>query len=152
MGGRHRPRRLAVPPHLQPGDPEPEVRSRPGAYIRRWVPELAGLDDKAIHAPWEVPPLDLQVAGVTLGDDYPEPLVDHAEARTRALAAYAAVGDAKASASRAAPRNSITPRPTVAPRPRRRRGAAGRGRAARSSAPIRTPRPARRRPAAPSGG
>ncbi len=63
-----------------------------GAYIRRWVPELAALDDKAIHAPWQAPPLELQLAGITLGDDYPEPLVDHAEARTRALAAYAAVG------------------------------------------------------------
>ncbi len=52
-----------------------------GAYIRRWVPEIAALDDKAIHAPWEVPPLELQVAGITLGDDYPEPLVDHAQAR-----------------------------------------------------------------------
>jgi len=81
-----------------------------GAYIRRWVPEIAALDDKAIHAPWEVPPLELQVAGITLGDDYPEPLVDHAQARTRALAAYAAVGDAKASSARAAPRNSITPK------------------------------------------
>ena len=41
-----------------------------------------------------------QRAGVTLGDDYPEPIVDHAEARVRALAAYAAVGDDK---TRAAP-------------------------------------------------
>ena len=36
-----------------------------GAYIRRWVPELAGLDDKAIHAPWDVAPLELAAAGVT---------------------------------------------------------------------------------------
>jgi len=78
-----------------------------GAYIRRWVPELAGLDDKAIHAPWDVPPLELAAAGITLGDDYPEPLVDHAQARTRALAAYAAVGDTKASMPRPGPRNSL---------------------------------------------
>lgn len=59
-----------------------------GAYIRRWVPELSRLDSKAIHAPWLAPPLDLAAAGVRLGQDYPLPLVDHAVARARALAAY----------------------------------------------------------------
>ena len=61
-----------------------------GRYLRRWVPELAGLDDKAIHAPWDAGPLDLAAAGVTLGDTYPEPIVDHADARERTLAAYRA--------------------------------------------------------------
>ena len=70
-----------------------------GAYIRRWVPELAPLDDKAIHAPWDVAPLELAALGVTLGGDYPHPIVNHAEARARALAAYAAVGDGKAMAT-----------------------------------------------------
>lgn len=60
-----------------------------GHYLRRWVPELAGLDDRAIHAPWEAPPLALAAAGVTLGETYPFPIIDHAEARHRALAAYA---------------------------------------------------------------
>jgi deoxyribodipyrimidine photo-lyase len=59
-----------------------------GTYLRRWVPELAGLDDAGIHAPWELGPLELAAAGVTLGETYPEPLVDHAAARDRALAAY----------------------------------------------------------------
>ena len=59
-----------------------------GRYLRRWVPEIAALDDQAIHAPWEVGPLELAAAGVTLGDTYPAPIVDHATARLRALAAY----------------------------------------------------------------
>jgi deoxyribodipyrimidine photo-lyase len=59
-----------------------------GRYIRRWVPELAGLDDAAIHAPWELGPLELAAAGVTLGVDYPAPMVDHAGARIRTIDAY----------------------------------------------------------------
>jgi deoxyribodipyrimidine photo-lyase len=59
-----------------------------GHYLRRWVPELAGLDDDAVHAPWQTDPGRLAAAGVTLGDTYPYPLVDHPEARARALAAY----------------------------------------------------------------
>jgi len=63
-----------------------------GAYIRRWVPELAKLDGKAIHAPWEAAPLDLAAAGVVLGRDYPRPILDHDAARKRALAAYETLG------------------------------------------------------------
>jgi deoxyribodipyrimidine photo-lyase len=59
-----------------------------GRYLRRWLPELADLDDDAIHAPWEAGPLELAAAGVELGETYPAPIVDHGEARQRALAAY----------------------------------------------------------------
>jgi deoxyribodipyrimidine photo-lyase len=59
-----------------------------GAYVRRWIPELADLPDAYLHAPWTAPPAVLAMAGVRLGRDYPEPIVDHPFARTRALEAY----------------------------------------------------------------
>ena len=61
-----------------------------GAYVRRYVPELAALPTQFIHAPRTAPPLVLQAAGVELGGNYPVPMVEHAQARARALAAYAA--------------------------------------------------------------
>ena len=67
-----------------------------GEYLRRWVPELASLDDRAIHAPWEAGPLEVAAAGVELGRDYPLPIVDHADARRRAIAAYEAARDGSA--------------------------------------------------------
>jgi deoxyribodipyrimidine photo-lyase len=62
---------------------------RDGSYVRRYVHELAALDTSYIHAPWLAPPAALRDAGVELGRTYPRPLVDHAAARARALAAYA---------------------------------------------------------------
>ncbi len=56
-----------------------------GAYVRRWVPEIARLPDKYLHQPWEAPAGVLEAAGVKLGTTYPTPIVDHAQARQRAL-------------------------------------------------------------------
>lgn len=60
-----------------------------GAYIRHYVPELARLDTKYIHAPWNAPSSVLSAAGITLGKSYPAPMIDHNFARKRALAALA---------------------------------------------------------------
>jgi len=59
-----------------------------GAYVRRFVPELARLPAPLIHQPWNAAPLQLKSAGVELGDTYPAPIVDHKAARERALRAY----------------------------------------------------------------
>ena len=61
-----------------------------GTYIRRFVPELAALSGTEIHAPWRVPGLVQQAKRVVVGRDYPAPIVDHAAARERALALFAA--------------------------------------------------------------
>jgi deoxyribodipyrimidine photo-lyase len=62
-----------------------------GAYVRRWVPEIARLPEAFIHKPWEAPGEILAACGVRLGQDYPRPVVDPAEGRARALAAFAAL-------------------------------------------------------------
>lgn len=62
-----------------------------GKFIRRYLPQLAGLPNDALHAPWQARPVDLLAAGVTLDTTYPRPVVDHAEARERTLARYAVV-------------------------------------------------------------
>lgn len=59
-----------------------------GEYVRRWLPELKDLPPKWIQRPWEAPGAVLAQAGVTLGSNYPFPIVDHRQARQRALAAY----------------------------------------------------------------
>jgi deoxyribodipyrimidine photo-lyase len=62
-----------------------------GRFIRRYVPEIAGLSDDAIHAPWEAKPMERLAAGVELGKTYPAPVVVHEEARITTLARFDAV-------------------------------------------------------------
>lgn len=65
-----------------------------GKYVKRFIPELADLPKKYIHAPWTAPDSALEKAGVKLGETYPEPIVDHSEARDRALAAFKGLKEA----------------------------------------------------------
>jgi len=58
-----------------------------GAYVRRWVPELARVPAEFIHRPWEAEPGALAAAGVRLGDEYPRPVIEPAAGRERALRA-----------------------------------------------------------------
>jgi deoxyribodipyrimidine photo-lyase len=64
-----------------------------GRFIRRYLPQLAALPDKLVHAPWLARPVDLAAAGIELGRDVPAPIVDHAQARARTLERYAVVKD-----------------------------------------------------------
>ena len=59
-----------------------------GDYVRRFVPELAGLPNRYLHAPWTAPAALLAAAGVQLDKDYPRPVIDLKESRERALSAY----------------------------------------------------------------
>ncbi|KNH06538.1 Deoxyribodipyrimidine photolyase [Candidatus Burkholderia brachyanthoides] len=73
-----------------------------GTLIRHYVPEIAGLPNRAIHAPWLAKPDTLKEAKIALGADYPQPIVDHDAARKRTLARYDVVrgpGKRKAGAS-----------------------------------------------------
>jgi deoxyribodipyrimidine photo-lyase len=71
-----------------------------GVYVRRWVPELAKLPDNCLHQPWTARPSVLEAAGVKLGATYPRPIVDHATARTAALAAFQALRGRRGKGSR----------------------------------------------------
>ncbi len=64
-----------------------------GEYIRRWVPELAEMPDKHLHAPYEAPDTILNEAGVTLGGNYPEPIVNLKASREVALSAFKSISD-----------------------------------------------------------
>ncbi len=59
-----------------------------GVYVRRHVPELERVPDRYLAEPWMMPPEVQRDAGCRIGHDYPEPIVDHAEARREALDRY----------------------------------------------------------------
>ncbi len=55
-----------------------------GTYIRRWVPELISLKNDVIHAPWEAP----DSTAIYTQTNYPRPIINHSETRTKALHYY----------------------------------------------------------------
>jgi len=62
-----------------------------GEYVKKWCPELSEMPKRYIHAPWEAPDMILMTANVSLGNNYPNPIVDHKMAREAALSAYGAI-------------------------------------------------------------
>ncbi|HEY8584335.1 MAG TPA: deoxyribodipyrimidine photo-lyase [Capillimicrobium sp.] len=60
-----------------------------GAYVRRWVPELRDVPLPRLFEPWTMDLAEQAAAGCVIGQDYPEPIVDHQHERRRALELYA---------------------------------------------------------------
>ncbi len=59
-----------------------------GRYVRRYVPELRDVPDEYLAEPWKMPEQMQQACGCVIGQDYPEPIVDHPTARREALERY----------------------------------------------------------------
>lgn len=62
-----------------------------GDYVRKYIPELARLPTQYLHSPWEAPTDVLDAAGVKLGTNYPQPIVDLKATRARALEAFSSL-------------------------------------------------------------
>jgi deoxyribodipyrimidine photo-lyase len=71
-------------PVTQSGKFDPE-----GRFIRSFLPQLASVPDRFVHAPWKMGASEEQKAGCVVGRDYPSPIVDHAVARAKTLQRYA---------------------------------------------------------------
>jgi deoxyribodipyrimidine photo-lyase len=59
-----------------------------GVFIRKYCPELGKVPDKFIHSPHEMPEVEQHRSGCRIGTDYPSPIVDHSEARNRAISMF----------------------------------------------------------------
>ncbi len=80
-----------------------------GDYVRHFVPEIAQLPTKVLHAPWTATDAQLSDAGVRLGQTYPRPIVAHDFARQRALAAFASLKSGGTAASPANRPSAVRP-------------------------------------------
>ncbi len=60
-----------------------------GSYVRRWVPALRSVPTTHVHEPWTMTPEQQVASGCVIGSDYPGPIVDHADARRRAIEWFA---------------------------------------------------------------
>jgi deoxyribodipyrimidine photo-lyase len=77
--------------HQERYDPE-------GTYVRRFVPELADVPDKFLAEPSRMSVEEQEECGCVIGRDYPEPMVDHKQAREEALERYRAAKERESSA------------------------------------------------------
>jgi deoxyribodipyrimidine photo-lyase len=59
-----------------------------GLFVRAMLPVLAHVPDAFVHEPWRMPNYVAKDARCVIGRDYPEPIVDHATARARAITVY----------------------------------------------------------------
>ncbi len=62
-----------------------------GLYIKKFVPELKDLPIKYLYSPWDAPIEILETANITLGKEYPNPIVDLRDSRDRALEAFSTI-------------------------------------------------------------
>ncbi len=59
-----------------------------GIYTKTYVPELSALSGKTLYAPWTAKSDMLDSGAISLGDTYPNPIVNHEAARARALESF----------------------------------------------------------------
>ena len=64
-----------------------------GIYVRKWIPELAGVPEGHLVRPWLMSEEEQAEAGCAIGTDYPAPVIDHAEERRFAIERYRAAVD-----------------------------------------------------------
>ncbi len=70
-----------------------ETHDPDGEYVRKWVPELEDVPDSYIHNPWKMPDYVQEDKDVKIGEDYPEPIVDHSERREKAISRFEEAAD-----------------------------------------------------------
>ena len=57
-----------------------------GAYVKKYCPELKDYPPQYIYKPWTAPEAVQKKLGCIIGKDYPNPIVDHSEARASCMA------------------------------------------------------------------